>query len=617
MDHNLFKPKSFEEGKHAVVGDCNGFTMQERWEKETPLFAEEIIKNFPTQLKNRYYDVLDYGCGVGRIAKEIFRQYPDVNIIGVDASKDMIKTASEYINNIDRFSGIQLNLLEKYDLKFDLAYCIYVLQHVPAIEIREILARIHYHLKDDGVFIYCSSDYRMAIRYDGQGFFDDRFLGVNLQEEVQRYFKIERPLFSRETINENPILKTMIEGGLPHPAFVCSKKKIEGQYFNATKGVVDVHNSNFEGEEKNTVKEEKEISTTYGRVEAKPGEPEKLLLLNRLAPGDILVMTNAIRDLHKAHPGRYQTDVRTPCNEIFDNSPYITHLNYNEQEYQKLNAQFSTLDGIKDIGKHTGWIGDIKVIDMHYPMIHTSGTAGWHFSYGHRDWLEQVLNIKIPQTDIRPDIFLSDNEKNWPNPMTVFTGEVQPYWVINAGSKGDYTLKQYPFYQEVIDLMEDKVKFVQVGLRAHNHELLKGCIDMRGKTDNVRDLFRLIAHSDGVLSCVSFHMHIAAALRKPCVVVAGAREGARWEMYPGHQFLYVNGCLPCAEWDGCWKSKHGDCNNKRDNIPMCMHLIKPMDVVRGIERYYEGGVINRDDVEATWQFDFNRADSGVLGGVLS
>lgn len=588
MNHNLFKPKNFEEGKHAVVGDCNGFTMQERWEKETPLFAKEIVKALSDGTR-----VLDYGCGVGRLAKEVLSKTElYVSLTGVDASSKMMEQAYSYVGN-SRFHTREPKALED---KYDLAYCVYVLQHVPAIEIREILARIHYHLKDDGVFVYCSSDYRMAITYNNTGFFDDQFLGVNLQDEVKRFFKIERPLFDQITIDNNPILKTMIQGGLPHPAFVCSKKKITGQYFNAeviNEDRIDVQS--------------KEDSEDKGKEKVNTNEPTKLLLLNRLAPGDILVMTNALRDLHKAHPGKYITDVRTPCNEIFDNSPYITHIQYDEMEYQMLNAKFSKLDGIKDIDKHTGWIGDIKVIDMHYPMIHTSGTAGWHFGYGHRDWLEQILSIKIPQTDIRPDIFLSANEKNWPNPITVQTGNIEPYWVINAGSKGDYTLKQYPFYQEVIDLMEDKVKFVQVGLRAHNHELLQGCIDMRGKTDNIRELFRLIAGAEGVVSCVSFHMHIAAALRKPCVVVAGAREGARWEMYPGHQFLYVNGCLPCADWDGCWKSKHGDCNNKRDNIPMCMHLIKPSDVARGIERYYEGGILAPVDKSESIYFDLQEA----------
>lgn len=65
--------------------------------------------------------------------------------------------------------------------RIDLAYCIYVFQHIPAIEIREVLQRIHYYLQDDGVFVYCSSDYRMAIRFDLPGFEDDSRLGSESQ----------------------------------------------------------------------------------------------------------------------------------------------------------------------------------------------------------------------------------------------------------------------------------------------------------------------------------------------------------------------------------------------------------------------------------------------------
>ena len=51
MEHNLFKPSSFEEGKHGVVGDCNGFTMQQRWDAETPIFADAILSNLTNNLK--------------------------------------------------------------------------------------------------------------------------------------------------------------------------------------------------------------------------------------------------------------------------------------------------------------------------------------------------------------------------------------------------------------------------------------------------------------------------------------------------------------------------------------------------------------------------------------
>ena len=85
-------------------------------------------------------------------------------------------------------------------------------------------------------------------------------------------------------------------------------------------------------------------------------------------------------------------------------------------------------------------------------------------------------------------------------------------------------------------------------------------------------------------------MHTAAAFKKPCVVVAGAREGTRWELYPSHQFLYVNGCLPCATYDGCWKSRFNECTNKVGEIAKCMTLITPQDVARSVERYIDGGM---------------------------
>jgi|WetSurSiteA1Bulk_404760.scaffolds.fasta_scaffold01880_4 ADP-heptose:LPS heptosyltransferase/SAM-dependent methyltransferase len=561
MEHHLFQPKGLEEGKHAVVGDCNGFSMSQRWEQETPLFAQAIAKYFKTDNEV----VLDYGCGVGRLAKEILKNQKVVNLIGLDASSKMLDLAKDYVGD-SRF-GITLPNQLDVDLKFDVIYCIYVLQHAPAIEIRDILSRIHYHLKDNGTFIYCSSDYRMAIRFDNQGFFDDRFLGVNLQEEISRFFQLDSELFDESILDNNDILKRMIKGSLPHPALVYHKKPVK-LYFNSTN--------------------ENKIESVKTKIDIQ--EAKKLLLTNRLAPGDILVMTNAIRDLHLAYPQKYQTDIRTPCNEIFENNPYITKLQYDDSAFNKINARFSGLGDKGDPFEHLDWIDDILVIDMHYPLIHKSGVLGSHFSEGHRDFLELILNVKIPQTDLRPQIFLSQTERDWVSPLVTKRGVKDKYWVLNAGTKGDYTLKQYPFYQEVVDLLKDKIKLVQIGETNHNHKSLNDVIDFRGKT-NIRELFRLIYHAQGVITCVSFPMHIAAALNKPCVVVAGAREGTRWELYPSHQFLYVNGCLPCATYDGCWKSKLSDCKNKENDIPRCMTLILPEDVAKAVIRYYNGRML--------------------------
>jgi len=287
----------------------------------------------------------------------------------------------------------------------------------------------------------------------------------------------------------------------------------------------------------------------------------KLILRNPLCPGDILMMTCAIRDLHLAYPNKYKTDVRSPCNEIFENNHYITPIKDEEAD---------------------------RIIQVEYPLIHQSGITGFCFNDGHRMFLENELKIKIPKTSMRPMIVLNQSEINWINPVKQECGYSGKYWILNAGSKNDYTLKQYPFYQEVVNLLKDKVQFVQVGHDSHIHERIEGTIDMRGKTD-IRQLFRLSYHAEGAVCPVTLQMVIMQAFAKPCVIVAGGREGMRWQAHNDHVFLHTNGLLPCCLTDGCWKSRWDDCQNKVNNIPKCMILIRPEDIARAIMLYYEGG----------------------------
>ena len=290
----------------------------------------------------------------------------------------------------------------------------------------------------------------------------------------------------------------------------------------------------------------------------------KIILANPLAPGDILMSTSAIRDLHKAYPGEYQTDIRCPtgCEQIFQNNPYITHIADNDPE--------------------------AKVIKLTYEEIHRSGASGRPFAYAHTIDLGVAIGRPIPHTTLRPDLHLSAAEVSWPSPVVVKHGYEGRYWIINAGVKNDYTLKFYPYYQEVVDKLKGKIQFVQVGQKEHTHPALKDVIDMRGETD-LRELFRLSYHADGALNAVSLQMVVMMALDKPCVVVAGGREGVRWQLYPGHRYLYTNGALPCCAYDGCWKSKQKDCAALVDGDPLCMRLITPDSITDAILMYYKGG----------------------------
>ncbi len=65
----------------------------------------------------------------------------------------------------------------------------------------------------------------------------------------------------------------------------------------------------------------------------------RLILKSFQSPGDLLMLTAAVRDLHQAHLGQFQTDVRTSADALWQNNPYLTRL-------QEGAAGVETLDGL-------------------------------------------------------------------------------------------------------------------------------------------------------------------------------------------------------------------------------------------------------------------------------
>jgi len=384
-------------------------------------------------------------------------------------------------------------------------------------------------------------------------------------------------------------------------------------------------------------------------------QKRRIILDKGQSPGDIVVFSGAVRDLKKAYP-EWEIDIRTCCPAVFEANPYLTSLKETAGEptfeiiaencqrhdvevpadakqypavldglvrkrlvgCKRVGDRFHYYhsDGFEDSPNGPGFRDDsllfmvtpqegtpdpVEMYDVGYRDINNSGWSGRHFSTAYHMELEQLLGVRVPQTDLRPDLHLSDKERSWVNQVEETTGYAGPFWLIAAGHKHDFPVKQWGFerWWKLVDLLQDRVQFVQIGHEAGpNHSqpaFDKRVINLVGKTD-LRQLIRLVYHAQGVVCHVSLPMHLAAAFGKPCVVIAGGREAPRWEMYPDHRFLHTNGQLPCCGYDGCWMTgrnpdagQNKKCKNMVGGDPRCMAMISPEQVAKEIEGYYTGG----------------------------
>ncbi len=206
--------------------------------------------------------------------------------------------------------------------------------------------------------------------------------------------------------------------------------------------------------------------------------------------------------------------------------------------------------------------------------------------------------MRVPLLTNRPHVWLSKQERGWMGQVHELTGRNVPYWIVNAGVKNDFTAKQWPHYQELVDILQGRILFVQVGEAGHLHQPLRGALNLIGKTDQ-RQLVRLTHHASGVVCTTTFLMHLAAALQKPAIIVAGGREPKTWNQYPKSTFISTIGALDCCRDKACWRSRTVKLNDgaEQDNSlcdlptlteppsPKCMAMIAP-EMVAEFLRFY-------------------------------
>ena len=83
-DASVFDVATIEAAKRIILTPENS-TTQERWAAETPYLTDLITKHI---VLDRDTTVLDYGCGVGRMAKALIDR-ARCKVVGADFSASM------------------------------------------------------------------------------------------------------------------------------------------------------------------------------------------------------------------------------------------------------------------------------------------------------------------------------------------------------------------------------------------------------------------------------------------------------------------------------------------------------------------------------------------------
>ena len=107
---------------------------------------------------------------------------------------------------------------------------------------------------------------------------------------------------------------------------------------------------------------------------------KKIMFGCKYSPGDLLMLTVALRDLHLNYPHKFETDVLSCYPEIFYNNPFITKI------LEKNNILIVNLD-----------YGD---------YLRKMRREGYHFSDCFIAMLNNILDLNIKKTSENPFVSL-------------------------------------------------------------------------------------------------------------------------------------------------------------------------------------------------------------------
>lgn len=222
---NIFEQENIDKAKKIILTNEGDLKSEERWEKETPFIVNDIIEKLQV---NENMTLLDFGCGIGRVAKGLIEK-TSCKVIGVDISNSMRDMAKEYVNS-ENFKAISPQDLEvniAKGFRFDASYSIWVLQHClsPQMEIDTIRRA----LKKDALFYVLNN--KISAVPTNKGWKNN---GVNIHEILKLRF---------EQLHESSLPIEIADEKISKLTFISLLRNSKGfKTISSNKEVIDLTN---------------------------------------------------------------------------------------------------------------------------------------------------------------------------------------------------------------------------------------------------------------------------------------------------------------------------------------------------------------------------------------
>ena len=330
----------------------------------------------------------------------------------------------------------------------------------------------------------------------------------------------------------------------------------------------------------------------------------KILFVRIDRIGDMVLSTPAMKALKQAYPRSEVTVLASPSNkDILKHNPYVDRIVVYDKRHrfhEKLGL-IRYLKGLRfdlAVDPYAGYELLTALIvffcgaparagygvdgrEVFFNLETPSITEGQHFIEMN---LSVLKPLKVKAEDLKPELFLSADEKTWAREwLNLRSFGKKPLVGVHPGAY--YKSQRWPpeYFAELIDLLHadgkaDVLLFGGLGDKALCQRIEeKAATGVRSFfTNDIREFSALLASCRVLVCNNSGPMHMAVALNVPTISTMGPTNKDRWmPLGPDHQVFRIDD-LPCI---GC---NLGYCKIKTHN---CMRLITPIMIRRAIYQF--------------------------------